>query len=48
MQTLYTVATLETEAKAGEPKKTLQNHFDQSLSLFYIPHMATHRSGTLC
>ena len=42
MQTLYTVATLETEAKTGEPKKILQNHFDQSLSLFiYLTWLLT-------
>jgi transcription antitermination protein NusB len=34
MQTLYTVSTLETEVKAGEPAKILQEHFDQSRSLF--------------
>ncbi len=33
MQTLYTVATLENETKASEPKKILQQHFDQSRSL---------------
>jgi N utilization substance protein B len=33
MQTLYTLATLENEIKAGEPKKILQNHFDQTRSL---------------
>lgn len=33
MQTLYTVATLETEVKAGEPGKILQEHFEQSRSL---------------
>lgn len=33
MQTLYTIATLENEAKAGEPRKILQQHFDESRSL---------------
>ncbi|HEX7847421.1 MAG TPA: transcription antitermination factor NusB [Chitinophagaceae bacterium] len=33
MQTLYTMATLENEAKAGEPRKVLQAHFDQTRSL---------------
>ena len=33
MQTLYTVATLETAVKPGEPKKILKQHFDQSRSL---------------
>jgi len=42
MQTLYTLATLETDAKPGEPKKILQNHFDQSLSLFtYLTWLLT-------
>jgi len=34
MQSLYTVSTLETEAKPGEPRKILQQHFDQTRSLF--------------
>ncbi len=34
MQALYTVSTLETEAKPGEPRKILQQHFDQTRSLF--------------
>lgn len=33
MQTLYTVAALDKEVKAGEPQKTLQSHFNQSRSL---------------
>jgi transcription antitermination protein NusB len=33
MQTLYTIATLENEAKSGEPRKILQQHFDESRSL---------------
>ncbi len=34
MQSLYTVTTLETEVKPGEPQKILQQHFDQTRSLF--------------
>jgi len=34
MQTIYTVTTLETEVKPGEPQKILQQHFDQTRSLF--------------
>jgi transcription antitermination protein NusB len=34
MQTLYTVSTLENHVKAGEPAKLLQQHFEQSRSLF--------------
>lgn len=33
MQTLYTLDTLETEVKPGEPVKLLQKHFDQSREL---------------
>lgn len=33
MQTLYTVASLETELKPGEPQKILQKHFDQTRQL---------------
>ena len=33
MQTLYTMATLENQVKTGEPRKTLQAHFDQTRSL---------------
>ncbi len=33
MQSLYTIATLEGEAKPGEPGKILQQHFDQTRSL---------------
>ena len=33
MQTLYTMATLENEAKTGEPQRILRQHFDQSRSL---------------
>ena len=42
MQTLYTLATLENETKAGEPKKILQSHFDQSRSvLVYLTWFLT-------
>lgn len=34
MQSLYTVTTLETEVRPGEPQKILQQHFDQTRSLF--------------
>jgi N utilization substance protein B len=34
MQTLYTMGTLENEAKPGEAVKTLQKHFDQTRQLF--------------
>lgn len=34
MQTVYTVTTLETEVKPGEPQKILQQHFDETRSLF--------------
>ena len=34
MQTVYTVNTLETEVKPGEPQRILQQHFDQTRSLF--------------
>jgi transcription antitermination protein NusB len=33
MQTLYTMSTLDKEIKPGEPRKTLQAHFDQTRSL---------------
>ncbi|MGN6292861.1 MAG: transcription antitermination factor NusB [Chitinophagaceae bacterium] len=33
MQTLYTLETVETLIKPGEPQKTLQQHFDQTRSL---------------
>jgi len=33
MQTLYTLSTSEGEVKPGEPKKLLQQHFDQTRSL---------------
>jgi N utilization substance protein B len=34
MQTIYTVNTMETAAKPGEPQKILDQHFQQSKSLF--------------
>jgi N utilization substance protein B len=34
MQTLYTLSTLESDVKPGEPQKILQNHFDQTRQLF--------------
>ena len=34
MQTLYTITTLETEAKPGDAVKILQKHFDQTRQLF--------------
>ncbi|HEV7780658.1 MAG TPA: transcription antitermination factor NusB [Chitinophagaceae bacterium] len=34
MQTVYTTNTLETSVKPGEPRKILQQHFDQTRSLF--------------
>ncbi|MDZ4796416.1 MAG: transcription antitermination factor NusB [Bacteroidota bacterium] len=33
MQTLYTITTLETTVKPGEPQKILQQHFDQTRAL---------------
>ena len=42
MQTLYTVSTLENEMKTGEPLKLLQQHFDQTRSLFvYLIYFLT-------
>ncbi|MGC4036263.1 MAG: transcription antitermination factor NusB [Chitinophagaceae bacterium] len=35
MQTLYTVTTLETTAKPGEPQKILQKHFEETNALFF-------------
>ena len=34
MQTLYTLSTLGTDVKPGEPQRLLQKHFDQSKDLF--------------
>ena len=33
MQAVYTLSTLETEVKPGEPVKLLQRHFEQSKDL---------------
>ncbi len=42
MQTLYTLSTLETDMKPGEPKKLLQQHFDQTRSLLvYLIYFLT-------
>ena len=42
MQTLYTLSTLENEIKPGEPQKLLQQHFDQTRSLFiYLIYFLT-------
>ena len=42
MQTLYTISTLENEIKPGEPQKLLQQHFDQTRSLFiYLIYFLT-------
>lgn len=42
MQTLYTAATLDTNTKKPEPGKILQQHFDQSHSLFiYLTWLLT-------
>ena len=46
MQTIYTLSTLENEAKAGEPVKTLQKHFDQSKELLiYLTYFLTEVAG---
>ena len=47
MQTLYTVSTLQTDVKPGEPQKLLQRHFDQSKDLlqyfiFFISEVAAY------
>ncbi len=42
MQTLYTISTLENDIKTGEPLKLLQQHFDQTRSLFvYLIYFLT-------
>jgi len=42
MQTLYTVNTLENELSSSEPQKILQQHFDQTRSLFiYLIYFIT-------
>lgn len=42
MQTIYTLSTLEQEAKPGEPVKLLQKHFEQSKDLLlYLTYFLT-------
>jgi transcription antitermination protein NusB len=42
MQTVYTLSTLETELKPGEPVKLLQRHFEQSKDLLtYLTYFLT-------
>lgn len=42
MQTVYTLSTLETEVKSGEPVKLLQRHFEQSKDLLtYLTYFLT-------
>src|SRR5687768_3210373 len=42
MQTIYTLSTLEQQAKPGEPVKLLQKHFDQSKDLLlYLSYFLT-------
>jgi len=42
MQTVYTLSTLETEVKPGEPVKLLQHHFEQSKDLLtYLTYFLT-------
>jgi N utilization substance protein B len=42
MQTVYTLSTLETEVKPGEPVKLLQRHFEQSKDLLtYLTYFLT-------
>jgi transcription antitermination protein NusB len=42
MQTVYTLSTLESEAKPGEPVKLLQRHFEQSKDLLtYLTYFLT-------
>lgn len=46
MQTIYTLSTLDQQAKAGEPVKALQRHFDQSKELLlYITYFLTEVAG---
>ncbi len=47
MQTLYTLTTLQTDVKPGEPQKLLQRHFDQSKDLlqyfiYFISEVASY------
>lgn len=42
MQALYTISTLENELRPGEPARLLQQHFDQTRSLFvYLIYFLT-------
>ena len=46
MQTVYTLSTLESELKPGEPVKLLQRHFDQSKDLLiYLSYFITEVAG---
>jgi N utilization substance protein B len=46
MQTVYTLSTLENEAKPGEPIKLLQRHFDQSRDLLiYLGYFLSEVAG---
>lgn len=46
MQTIYTLSTLEQEAKPGEPLKLLQKHFEQSKELLiYLTYFLTEIAG---
>src|SRR5688572_29124537 len=46
MQALYVVATLDHEAKQGEPLKLLQKHFDQSRELLvYLIYFFSELAG---
>lgn len=46
MQTIYTLSTLEEEAKPGEPVKLLQKHFEQSKELLvYLTYFLTEVAG---
>jgi N utilization substance protein B len=46
MQTVYTLSTLENEAKPGEPVKLLQRHFEQSKDLLtYLTYFLTEVAG---
>lgn len=46
MQTVYTLSTLESEVKPGEPIKLLQRHFEQSKDLLiYLTYFLTEVAG---
>lgn len=46
MQTAYTLSTLETETKPGEPVKLLQHHFEQSKDLLvYLTYFLAEVAG---